>query len=301
MIILSAGQAQKGEPIMASYTIEDIELIRRKSGISYQEAVALLDYHNGNVARALVDLERNGRIKPENTQRPQTSMPENNKKGFANFMTRLYQFRLKVKKGPVTILNLSLLFSLLAVIISPHLVIIGAMLMLILGYHVSFDKHDTDFASENLERMVRNASENVKETVSDFTKGFESAFSDDASKARETNAQPVKQVDRGPYEEILHQAGETVRKTVNDVARSLDSAFSGSSTQAEKQVESAEQSSADADRSFYTSNPAAASQHRAYNPASTVPTIQVPVQVESQDGSVQLKSDSDGYHSATIE
>lgn len=36
---------------MASYTIEDIELIRRKSGISYQEAVSLLDYHNGNVAR----------------------------------------------------------------------------------------------------------------------------------------------------------------------------------------------------------------------------------------------------------
>ena len=34
---------------MASYTIEDIELIRRKSGISYQEAVSLLDYHNGNV------------------------------------------------------------------------------------------------------------------------------------------------------------------------------------------------------------------------------------------------------------
>ena len=32
---------------MASYTIEDIELIRRKSGISYQEAVSLLDYHNG--------------------------------------------------------------------------------------------------------------------------------------------------------------------------------------------------------------------------------------------------------------
>ena len=29
----------KGVTIMAAYTIEDIELIRRKSGISYQEAV----------------------------------------------------------------------------------------------------------------------------------------------------------------------------------------------------------------------------------------------------------------------
>lgn len=60
---------------MERYTIEDIELIRRKSGISYQEAVALLDYHNGNVARALVDLERNGRIKPEGAQRASGEKP----------------------------------------------------------------------------------------------------------------------------------------------------------------------------------------------------------------------------------
>ena len=62
---------------MERYTIEDIEFIRRKSGISYQEAVALLDYHNGNVARALVDLERNGRIKPESAQ----AKPETQHKG----------------------------------------------------------------------------------------------------------------------------------------------------------------------------------------------------------------------------
>ena len=36
---------------MAGYTIEDIDIIRKKSGISYQEAIALLEYHNGNLAR----------------------------------------------------------------------------------------------------------------------------------------------------------------------------------------------------------------------------------------------------------
>lgn len=241
---------------MASYTIEDIELIRRKSGISYQEAVALLDYHNGNVARALVDLERNGRIKPETSQRVHHDTHNANQKGFMSFMTRLYQFRLKVRKGSVTILNLSLLFSILALIISPHLVIIGAILMLILGYHVSFDKRDADFASDNLERMVRNAGENVRETVNDFTRGFEEAFSDSASAPRE---EPV------------------------------------SAPQAEAPV------APEPERSYYASNPAAATAPHAYHPASQVPTIQVPVQVESQDGNVQLDSDSDGYHSATIE
>ena len=236
---------------MASYTIEDIELIRKKSGISYQEAVALLDYHNGNVARALVDLERNGRIKPESSQTAQGNV-EINKKGIMSFMSRLYQFRLKVKKGNITILNLSMLFSILALIISPHLVIIGAILMLILGYHISFDKYDADFASSNLERMVRNAGENMKDAVSDFTRGFEDAFSDKAAKPAAANA---------PEEPAAPEP----------------------------------------ERSYYTSNPAAVTQHPVYDPASQVPTIQVPVQVESQDGSVHLDSDSDGYHSATIE
>ena len=50
---------------MESYSIEDIELLRRKSGLSYQEAVALLDYHNGSLARALIDLEKSGRLKED--------------------------------------------------------------------------------------------------------------------------------------------------------------------------------------------------------------------------------------------
>ena len=245
---------------MASYTIEDIELIRRKSGISYQEAVALLDYHNGNVARALVDLERNGRIKPEtsttNSASASSSTNQTSKKGLMNLMSRLYKFRLKVKKGPITILNLSLLFSLLALVISPHLVIIGAILMLILGYHISFDKNDADFASENLESMVRSASENVRETVGDFTRGFEEAFADKQSQQQTSSTQT---------------ASQTAPKDM------------------------------DAGRSYYTSNPAAMSQHPAYDPTSTVPTIQMPVQVESRDGNVQLDSDRDGYNSATIE
>ena len=248
---------------MASYTIEDIELIRRKSGISYQEAVALLDYHNGNVARALVDLERNGRIKPEASQpKTSTTSTSDNKKGFMNLMSKLYQFRLKVKKGDITILNISLLFSILALLISPHLVIIGAILMLILGYHVSFDKRDPDFASDNLEHMVRNAGENVKGAVGDFTRGFEEAFSDKPG-ATSAPASPV-------------------------------------APEAPAAAPEAPAAAPEPERSYYASNPAAASKPPVYNPMSEVPTIQVPVQVESQDGNVHLDNEGDGYHSATI-
>ncbi len=242
---------------MASYTIEDIELIRRKSGISYQEAVALLDYHNGNVARALVDLERNGRIRPESaaqadkTAKTSKSGARRNRSGFSNLMTRLYQFRLKVKKGDITILNLSMLFALLGMIISPHLMIIAAVLILVLGYRVSFDKRDPAFASENLEKMVRNAAQNVKSSVNDFTRGFNNGFDGDAGEP----AKPAQNAAQDKTEE----------------------------------------------RSFYQSNPAATTYHAAYPTGADVPTLQVPVQVESQDGSVSVDSDKDGYNNATIE
>ena len=235
----------KGATIMAAYTIEDIELIRKKSGISYQEAVALLDYHNGNVARALVDLERNGRIKDgaESTRKKHhvhmEANVEINKSTVMNLIHKCYRARVKIRREDVVILNVSALFAALSLLISPHLVIIGAIICLVLGYKFSFDKHDHAFDGENLEKTVRNAAENVKHSVNDFTKGFQSA---------------------------------TTEKT--------------SATPGEQPVE---------ERSYYS----APRPEPSYRPS--CPTMNVPVQVESQDGNVTVESDKDGYASATVE
>lgn len=225
---------------MASYTIEDIELIRRKSGISYQEAVALLDYHNGNVARALVDLERNGRLKSETEQKQDTSNHIHiDQNTVSRWFTKLFQCRIKVRKDSVTIVNLSILFILLSLLISPHLVLISILLMLILGYKVTFTRRDHDFASINLQKMVRNAAQNVKDSVASMAKEFDSA-----NKAEN---------------ESVHNEKHTTS------------------------------------RSYYHTGGCNAS------PAEPAPTIQVPVQVESQEGKVTVEKDSEGYTSATIE
>ena len=229
---------------MAAYTIEDIELIRRKSGISYQEAVALLDYHNGNVARALVDLERNGRIK-EGAEAPKKEKSSGfsatvngkpvTKSDAMNLVHKCYRARVKVRREDTVILNVSALFAVLSLLISPHLVIIGAIVCLVLGYKFSFDKHDHAFDGENLERTVRHAADNVKASVNDFTKGFQSPEAKAAEKAEEST-----------------------------------------------------------ERSYYAKRP-----EPSYRPS--YPTMNVPVQVESQDGSVTIESDSEGFTSATIE
>lgn len=174
---------------MERYTIEDIEIIRRKSGISYEEAVNLLEYHNGNLAKALVDLERNGRIKPESQQKA-CDAPKNSeaKQKACHIFTRLYRARVMVKKSDVVILNLSMLFSALALLISPHLVIIGLILILVLGYRISFVKNSKDFSGDNIENMVRNAASNVKQTVTSFAKDI-GASTDE--KAKGGAAQPM--------------------------------------------------------------------------------------------------------------
>lgn len=149
---------------MAKYTIEDIEILRKKSGISYEEAVNLLEYHNGSLARSLVDLEKNGRLKQEKTTTTH--------KGLRKAFDFLYRMRLVVTRRELTILNLSALFMIAALIFAPHLCIFGLIVALVLGYHVTIKRNSPDFAADSLEDIVHNAAKNVQESVRSFTQQF---------------------------------------------------------------------------------------------------------------------------------
>ncbi len=169
---------------MAQYTIEDIEILRQKSGISYEEAVNLLEYHNGSLARALVDLEKNGRLK-------QKASPSDHKgaKGIFNF---LYRLRLKVTKDKVTVVNLSSLFVLLTLITAPHICVIGLIVSLLLGYRITVDRDSNEFSSDTFDSMVKNAKSNVQNTVNSFSQQFAHSKDEGQEKpgAEETAAPP---------------------------------------------------------------------------------------------------------------
>jgi len=277
---------------MASYTIEDIEMLRKKSGITYQEAVALLDYHDGNLARALIDLEKNGRLKEEpkmeSTSRAytghDTDKRNETKQKALNILQKLYRCRIKVSKGKTPIVNFSVLFGALCLILAPHMTIFGFILSLILGYQFSFTKLDEDFASDSLEKMVRNAAQNAKNSVSSAVQ----TFTDD-------------------------KKGNVVTETFDKAKETVKSAVSDAKTKAtEKSEEKVEEDPAEALRkqtkemeetmdSFFESNPAATTFHSAYSAAaSEVPTLQIPVQAETKDGKVEIVDDRDGFSSVTV-
>lgn len=84
-----------------------------------------------------------------------------------NFFSFLYRTRIKVAKGDVTIVNLSLLFSILSLLCAPWLVIIGAIVAVLLGYRFSLVKNAQGF-SGNVNEVFRGAADNVKSAVNSF-------------------------------------------------------------------------------------------------------------------------------------
>lgn len=162
---------------MAQYTIEDIEILRQKSGVSYEEAVNLLEYHNGSLARALVDMEKNGKLKTDATPRATQSTRSGGSsaassavKSGKNIFTAMYRARIKVSKGDVTIINLSVLFMLLMLFFAVWMLIIGGIAALFLGYRFGFERNSKDF-DENFDTVIKNATGNAKKTV--YSMAFE--------------------------------------------------------------------------------------------------------------------------------
>ncbi|MBN1778224.1 MAG: DUF4342 domain-containing protein [Clostridiales bacterium] len=83
------------------------------------------------------------------------------KKNNGGFFRAMYATRIKIRRGDMPILNLSVLFSIIALITAPWLVISGLLVALIMGYRVSIDNSGKGFES-SFEEVVENSKKNVQ-------------------------------------------------------------------------------------------------------------------------------------------
>ena len=250
---------------MASYSVEDIDIIRRKSGLSYQEAVSMLDYHNGDVVRVLIDLEKKGKLKEdgkmENVQKSFTEGKSRSK--FVNFIQKLYRIRMKVQKGETVIANLSVLYVGLAVILfSPHLAILSLILGLLLGYRITVDQNDPEFREQEAGDLVRTAADNMRNAVNTVSREIGNAM----GKAQEQGAKPAQAEKKEAAARTA--AEEEISSSLNTAMPDLNAGILH-----------------DLDRKVNGPD---------------VPVIQVPVQTESMDGQVQVNEEPNGYFTATV-
>ncbi len=80
-----------------------------------------------------------------------------------------YTTRVHITKEDTTIVNLSLLFVVIATLLAPWVAALGFLAALALGYRFSINKKDPHFSAD-LDEVVRDAAQNIKDT---FTNGSE--------------------------------------------------------------------------------------------------------------------------------
>ena len=115
------------------YTLDDLESLRQKAGISYEEAVTLLDKYDGDVARALIELEKSGQI---NGRSIKIDVDGNTANFLRTWWRRGCSTRIVVERDGEVLVNLSVLFMILALLLGWRLVIVAALLALVLGCRV---------------------------------------------------------------------------------------------------------------------------------------------------------------------
>lgn len=84
------------------------------------------------------------------------------------FFSILYRTRFRASKNGQTVVNLSMLFSIIALLSAPWLVILGLLAALVMGYKFSIDKNGLGF-EQSFDDVVKNAAVNVKDTVASVT------------------------------------------------------------------------------------------------------------------------------------
>ena len=94
------------------------------------------------------------------------------------FLSSLYRTRVKIVKGDIVIINLSLLFMLISLLLAPWLVILGIVAALIMGYRFTFDRNDPHF-NASLQDVMQQATSQVKSAVDNFTQQPESTDAND--------------------------------------------------------------------------------------------------------------------------
>jgi hypothetical protein len=169
---------------MKDFDIKQIDYLREKAGITYEESIALLERFDGDLARCIVDLERNGRLKPNKQGAQhggygsyQTSYGES---GPARQEQRAHRpafvldgegaknilfSRVLVRKGDMVISNLTVLFMLFVLIFAPWVAVAAVIAAFTTGCHVKWMKGGRAPSSASVQQFMDQATENIRRTA----------------------------------------------------------------------------------------------------------------------------------------
>jgi len=182
---------------MAKYTVEQIDYLREKASITYEEALETLERYEGDLTRCLVDLERRGRIKPPNKQagtgsnyryeyRYDHPHGQQAQRGYDRFgndrhprgktfvldyeaLKQALFSHIVVRKGDKVVADLPVAFLVFAVCMAPHLVFASLIMVFLMGYRIKWErKPEKPNRATDLFAFVDKTAENIRRTADSF-------------------------------------------------------------------------------------------------------------------------------------
>ncbi len=192
---------------MAKYTLEQIDYLREKASITYEEALETLERFDGDLAHCLVDLERKGRIKPpqrkpgataqnyryeyrydRNEQRSDTRSDRAENRGYdarrfdqqhrgkafvldGEWLKQALFSHVVVRKDERIVADLPVIFVGFAACAAPHLVFASVLLIFLMGYRVKWERlQEKPKPANDLFAFVDKTAENIRRTADSFVR-----------------------------------------------------------------------------------------------------------------------------------
>jgi len=119
------------------YSVEDLDFLKQRAKITYDEAMELLKKYDGDATLAIVELEKKGKLRSEGAGRFNGKCAEKSQGKLGSIFRKLMAHRLLIKKGEMVIANISWLFILISILTAPWLVCFAFIASMVLGYKYS--------------------------------------------------------------------------------------------------------------------------------------------------------------------
>ena len=123
-----------------SINLEQIDELRKRANVSYEDAKNALEQNEGNLIDALVYLEKQNKIKPEENPCSESKFFKNVKK----LIKKGNETKLIVKKDDIVVLNICVTLGIIITIVATPLVIAALIFALVTNHKIRIQKKNNE-------------------------------------------------------------------------------------------------------------------------------------------------------------
>ena len=182
---------------MASYNIKHIEYLRQKANLTYEQAVSLLDRNDGDIGKALIELEKSGALGGASASSSKNARSENEPKqeqkprsfwdNAVDLFIKGLRIKLVIEKDHEVIVRLPIIYLLVGVILSLRFAILSVVLMFLTGCRVQIEHYSNPDGDRKIRSYARGAERTVRHTVDNMNRRMPYNSQKDEGKSSQDN------------------------------------------------------------------------------------------------------------------